>query len=84
MLGDQKIHLAIADPMFARAGPLHRERAIDHSLVEPVRFGQLLRAIRVEHKDEVKITIPDVPHQSIGYWRLREISLGFANAFCKP
>lgn len=83
MLGDEEVHFAVTDPVFASARPLHCKGATDHALIQPVSLDQLVGPIRVEHKDEVKIAVPDMSHQGIGYGRLRKVPLGLAYAFGK-
>ena len=63
MLADQKIHLAISNPVFTGARPLHRERACHHPIVESARFGDLFRPLGIDHEHEMKVPIADMTDQ---------------------
>src|SRR5437899_5090765 len=43
------LHLSVADPVLARARAVHRERPLDHALVQPASLGHLARLRRIGH-----------------------------------
>ena len=45
---------------------------------------QLLGLVRVEHKNEMKIAVPDMAHQSVGDGRAAKILLGLGYALGEP
>src|SRR5579883_3614816 len=63
MLGDEEVHLAIADAMLAGAGAVHGDGALHHAVVEPARLGDLLGLPRIENESEVEVAVADMPHQ---------------------
>ena len=65
MLGDKKIHLAIADPVLTGTGALHRERTRDHAVIETARLSHFFRSIGVDHKDEMKIPVTHMTYQCV-------------------
>src|ERR1041384_2065323 len=63
MFGVEKVYFAVTDAMLAGAGPLHRQCTSDHSVVEAAGFGDFFRALRIDHKDQVKIPVADMARQ---------------------
>src|ERR1700739_3557209 len=55
MLGGQEPHLPRSHAMFAGPRPLHRERTRHHPVIEMARLDDLLRPVRIDHEDEMKV-----------------------------
>src|SRR5579885_1862224 len=80
MLGDQQVHLAIADPMLSGAGPFHCQRPSNHPLVKLCCLDNFLGMIGIDHENEVKIAVTDMTDKSRGHRRFGQIFLGQADA----
>src|SRR5438067_7141671 len=84
VFGNHKIHLAVADAVFTGARPFHCQSAGDHSVVKTTRLGDFFRLLRIDHKDQMKIAVSDMPGQCRRNRRLREVALGLGDALGEP
>ena len=64
VLGNEKIHFAVTDPVLASARTFHCQCPCHHSVVKSAGFSDFFRSIRVNHKDEMEIAISYVAHHS--------------------
>ena len=77
------LHLLLSDAVLAGAGPVHGDRARDEPIDELLNFRDLLRVIGIDQRQAMEIPIPDVADDGRKQAHLRDVTLGFFDAFRK-
>src|ERR1039457_6004224 len=60
MLGQKVSHLALADPMLAGAGPVHRQGPLGQAFEEPANPRYFLFVAHIHHQSDMEIAVADM------------------------
>ena len=56
----QEVQLAESDTVFTGTSPVQRKRSLDDAAIQAFGFGELLRVVRIDQEQDVKVSIPNV------------------------